>query len=114
MFSFENAEFEFYYEQLQTPYSRNKEHNKERLQWFFECIENMTLDEVIFVLSLRCCDNSFRCVAFRRLRQYVRAREDFLKMMDDLGKKEVERRTSGRVGRPPRAGGRGGDKPPQT
>lgn len=114
MFSFENEEFERFYDQLQTPHSRYKDDMRERLRWFFECIENLTLDEVIFVLSLRSCDNSFRCAAYRTLRQYARARNEFLEMMNELGKKEVERRTSGRVRRPPRAGGRGGDKPPQN
>ena len=114
MFSFENEVFERYYNQLQTPRARYKDDMRERLQWFFECIENLTLDEVIFVLSLRSCDRSFRCAVFQTLREYACARNEFLEMVNELGKKEVERRTRGQVCRPPRAGGRGGDKPPQT
>ena len=92
MFSFENEQFQSIFDDLQTPRCRNKNWLREKLQWFFECVEQLSVDEVIFVLSLRCCDASFRTLALRTLRQYVRVREEFMEMMGELGKKEVERR----------------------
>ena len=93
MFSFENGEFQRIYEDWQqSSYKKNKDRLQEKLEWFCECVEHLTVDEVVFVLSLRCCDHSFRCIALRTLQKYVRDREQFLEMMGELGAKEVERR----------------------
>lgn len=92
MFSFENAEFQRFYEEWQQASAKRRDSLGERLEWFCECVQNLTLDEVVFVLSLRCCDYNFRCTALRTLRKYVSDYEEFLKMMGELGAKEVERR----------------------
>ena len=92
MFSFENEVFQRIYEDWQQPRTRNKAALRDRLEWFCECVEHLTVDEVVFVLSLRCCDTSFRSAAFRTLNGYIRDRTEFLEMMGELGKKEVERR----------------------
>lgn len=92
MFSFENEEFQRIYDDWQQPHARNKDALRDMLEWFCECVEHLSVDEVVFILSLRCCDNSFRSVAFRTLKRYIRDRMEFLEMMGELGKKEVERR----------------------
>lgn len=83
MFEFENKEYEIVKE-FSTQGGHYGKKNKELLQNFQECIENLSKWEVEFILALRSLDSNFRANLSEVIYFWHRDREKYYRYIDKM------------------------------